>query len=184
MTLTELQTTLLNRIGWEETSGTGLTVTAANQTSDSGRFFQEGHHAITLSNIHETIEVIDADDTVFNEYLEKFRKRAVIQTVSDVFNRSTVDDTVVSELSTFDNAIIYRLTINVCEMIIASVRSNRTERITKDFANKLFFDINGGNGNMNFPNYIGIKDKYGKEIKNLKDQFNTGRSLDTLTLTI
>jgi hypothetical protein len=37
---------------------------------------------------------------------------------------------------------------------------------------------------MNFPNYIGIKEKYGKEIKNLKDQFNTGRSLDSLTLTI
>lgn len=184
MTIAELQVLLINRIGWEQPLGSGLTVTAANQTSESGRFFQEAHAAITLENIHKTIPVIDSDETVFNDFLTKFKERAVIQVVSDVFNRSTVKETVVDVITAFDTAIIYRMGITICEQIIASTRSNKTEREMKEFANKLFFDVNGGAGNLNFPNYVGLKDKYGLEVKKLQDQFNTGRSLDNLTLTI
>jgi molybdopterin-guanine dinucleotide biosynthesis protein len=106
MTLAELKDILISRVGWEQPSGSGLTVTAGNQTSDSGRYYQEGHSAVTLENIHKTIPVVDADDTVFNEYLAKFSERTVNQVVADVFNRSTVKETVIDEVTVFDNAII------------------------------------------------------------------------------
>lgn len=181
MTIFETYELLKNRIGWKQSPGATLVVNAENLTSESLRWFQDEHNGVTLTNIHATIETVNATDAQLNEYLADFRKQAIIHVVSNVFDSTTIKT--ISNVSAFDNAISQRAAIIVLEMIINSTRSNLTERLLKN-SNKWFYDLNGGNGNENFPKLIGLKQRYAEEIRRLRQQFSTGRTLTSHTLAI
>lgn len=179
MTILEAQTLLKNRIGWKQPPGDDFIVDAENNTSESGLYFQDEHPAITLKNIHNCIEVENASNDKFNEYLKDFRLQAVTKVLSNVFDSTSIED-LSDKLSAFDTAISQRMAITVLELVTNTTRSNRDERILKQ-ANKWFVELNGGSGNKNFPNYIGIRGRYEQEIARLRDMFNTDPSLDSFT---
>jgi hypothetical protein len=173
---------LKNRIGWKTPPGNDFVVSAENQITESGMYFQEEHPAVTLRNIHNCIEVENADNDVLNAYLSDFRKQAVTKVVSNVFDGTTIID-ISDHLSAFDTAISQRMAIIILELITSTTRTNKSESALKQ-SNKLFFELNGGSGNPNFPNYVGIRDRYGLEIERLRDSFNTDTALDSFTLRI
>lgn len=181
MTILETYELLKNRIGWKQPPDGSFVIDVENNTSQSGMYFQEAHTAITLKNIYATIDVVDASSEVFNAILADFRKQAVIHTVSNVFNRTSIKN--ITDVAAFDTAISLRMAIIILEVITNSTRSNLDERLLKN-SNKWFYDLNGGAGNQSFPNLTGIKQRYAEEIRRLRDRFNTGKSLDSFTLTI
>lgn len=181
MTITEAQILLNNRIGWEQPPGADYVVSVDNESSGSGRYFQHEHNAVTIGNIHATIELENATDTQLNEYLARFKKQSIIQVLSDVFEGAKIREI---KPGSFDTAISQRMAVIILELIISSTRSNQRERITKEFANKLFYDLYGNNSNEKLPNFIGLKGRYEQEIKRLRDLYNMGRSLDTFTMSI
>lgn len=181
MTIIETYELLKNRIGWKQSPDASLVVSAENNTSESLRWFQDEHTGITLKNIYATIDTVDATNEVFNTYLADFRRQAIVHVVSNVFDSTKIKE--IKDVSAFDTAISQRNAIIILEMIINSTRSNLTERILKN-SNKWFYDLNGGAGNENFPKLIGLKQRYAEEIRRLRTRFNTGRSLDSFTLSI
>lgn len=183
MTIIETYELLKNRIGVRQSPDGSFVIDADNLQSDSGRYYQDEHTAITLKNLHATIDVVDADDATFNRVLADFRKQAVIHTVSNVFDGTSIRD-LTGYVAAFDSAISLRFAIIALETMINSTRSNLTERILKN-SNKWFYDLNGGAGNENFPKLIGIKDRYAEEIRRLRDRFNSSsKTLDSFTLSI
>lgn len=186
MSLEETYQLLKNRIGWEDPPVTGLvTLSADNKLSDSGRYYQEEHSAITLKNIHSVVETVNSDSETFNKHLEALRKQAVKQVIADVFQHSEIWEAKINDnLSAFDTAISKRMAVVVLELMITSSRSNEVERISGEFANKLFYDLYGKPGNESFNPVIGILERYEGEMNSLRDLFNTGNSLDVYTLNI
>lgn len=187
MTVNETYLLLKNRLGWSDPleAGSIIVLDADNKTSDSGRFYQEEHSAITLEIIKDLMEPITDDMTIFNTYLRAQSKKAVTQVITDVFHGHFIADARVNEhIEAFDTAISKRMAVIIMEMIITSTRKNETERITKEFANKIFYDLNGRPGSDDFNELIGIKQRYEQEITELRDTFNTSKTLDVYTLTI
>lgn len=185
MTQLELKVLLEDRIGWDQyPADFSPALDAENLTSDSGRYFNSGEHPfVTLNNLFWTIEVENADATQFNAHLKRMRDQVILLVIADVFNVIDIQDDVLTNNATlFDNAISKRMAIVVGETIITSVQSNRIEAINKEQQQKIFFEINGNSGNNNFPTYIGLKSRYGAEIKKLKDFLNQEDSLDVLTM--
>jgi hypothetical protein len=79
---------LTGRIGWKQYSFP-LMLDAINASSAGGRYFQDFHKAVTLQNIYDTMELENADDAQFNEYLSDLQRSAILRTLSAVF---TSDD--------------------------------------------------------------------------------------------
>lgn len=185
MTHIELKELLLERIGWKQIPSTfSITLDAENLTSDSGRYFNSDEHQfVTLPNIYETIDEIEANATVFNSRLKDLKSQVILLVLSDVFSVTDIqDDVITNREALFDNAISKRMAIVIGELILTSTRTNTIERMTKQMLQKLFFEINGSEGNPNFPNYIGLKSRYGQEIKRLKDTLNQEDMLDVNTM--
>ncbi len=182
MTHTELRDLLLTRIGFFNEAGAKLSVDTANSTSDSSRYFQDEHASVTLDNIYYTMERVPADAAEFNVYLAQLIKRSVILVLSDVFEVTELPDNIIEgRENILDNAISKRMCIVVGESILSSTRSNRTEAITKQFQQQLFFEINGNEGNPKFPEYVGMKSRYGQEIEKAKDLLGQEKMLDVIT---
>lgn len=185
MTHVELKDLLIERIGWKQIpSSFSIIVDAENLTTDSGRYFNASEHPfVTLPNIYDTIDEIEADAAIFNGRLKDMRDQVILLVLSDVFDVIDIQDDVLTNRETlFDNAISKRMAIVVGEIILTSTRTNTIERITKEYLQKLFFEINGSQGNENFPNYVGLKSRYGQEIKKLKDSLNQEPMLDVNTM--
>lgn len=191
MTHLELKVLLEDRIGWSQYPASfTITLDPENLTSDSGRYFNSGEHPfVTLNNLFWTIEVENASDSEFNAHLKRMRDQAILLVLSDVFNVTDIqDDILTNNVTLFDNAISKRMAIIVGETIITSTQSNRIEAINKEQQQKIFFELNGNadgassRANPNFPTYIGLKSRYGAEIKKLKDFLNQEDSLDVLTM--
>lgn len=181
MTIIETYELLKNRLGFRAEGSFALD--ADLLTTQSGRVFQDEHTAVILKNIHATVDPEPADDAAFNKVLSDYRRQAVIHVISNVFDSTSIrnlDD----HLSAFDTAISQRMAIVLLEMMINSTRSNLTERFIKN-SNKWFYDLNGGAGNPNFPNLVGLKQRYTEEIRRLRDLFNSSeKTLDSYTLAI
>ena len=191
MTHIELRDDLDSRIGWSQTPSTfPLTLDAENLTSDSGRYFNLDEHSfVTLDIIYNTMEEVGADAPTFNAHLKKLRDRAILLVLADVFRVSDVqDDVLTGRVNLFDNAISKRLAIIIAEEILLSLRSNKTERVTKELQQKVFWELNGNesnietNPNPNFPTFVGLKSRYGQEVNRLRDILNQEEALDVFTL--
>ena len=71
----------------------------------------------------------------------------------------------------FDEAVGLQMAVNVIELISLSTRSNKTERITKEAADKLFNELNQAFPTQDFPFFPGLKSQLSKEVKRLNDAF-------------
>lgn len=193
MTHLELKELLKGRIGWDQyPSDFDIDIDATNLTSESGRRFNADEHPfVTLNNLFWTIETENATETQFNAHLTRMRDQVILLVLSDIFNVTDIQDEVLTNnISLFDNAISKRMAIVVGETIITSVQSNRIEAINKEQQQKIFFELNGNsnssnsNANQNFPTYIGLKSRYGIEIKKIKSFLNQEEALDVVSMRV
>lgn len=193
MTHLELKELLKSRIGWEQyPTDFSIILDAENITSDSGRYFNTSEHPfVTLNNLFWTIEIENASDVQFNAHLKRIRDQVILLVLSDVFIVTDIqDDVLTNNVSLFDNAISKRMAIVVGETIITSTQSNYVEQVNKEQQQKIFFELNGNSdstsarANSNFPTYIGLKSRYGAEIKKVKDFLDQEPSLDVLTMRV
>ncbi len=178
----ELRDILVDRIGFKQPTNVSFTLDATTLTSDSGRYFEDEHPVVTVKNILGTTQEIATDDAGANTLLQSLVKSACIQVIGDVFEVSDIpDDILTNRENIFDDCISKRMAINVGELIINSTRSNLTELITKEIQQKIFFEVNGNEGNKNFPTYVGLKSRYGAAIEKLKDSLQQEKALDVFT---
>lgn len=170
MTYTEARNVLNHRVNWRDTTNT---LTVENTTTQSGRYFQDEHSAITLDNIRACQPNSSITEASFNQYLTQLRHGAILQVLADVYGSESeiTEKELDYNVGVFDNAISLRMMVIVAELIITSTRSNRIERLTKEFVQQLHFDVNGNYGqnlNPNFPRVEGFGKKYQDSIKFLK----------------
>lgn len=191
MTHLELKELLVDRIGWDKYPTDFVhDLDAENLTSDSGRLFNSDEHAfVTLDNIYWTMQVPNSDEATFNAHLKRMKSQVILLVLSDVFETDDLqEDVLTNNVSIFDNAISKRMAIVVGETILTSTQSNVIERLNKEQQQKIFFELNGNadssssRANPNFPTYIGLKSRYGKEIEKIKKFFNQKESLQTISL--
>lgn len=190
MKLSEAHSILVERVGWrDDKTIDGFTLSVANATSESGRYFQSEHSAVTLENIRDTQPLRQISESDFNEYLENLRSDCVRQVLNDVFERDYVDDNLLVKYPTsFDNCILLRMVINVSELVMTSSRSNKIKRFTDEFIGKLNYDIFRDAPNKfairgaNYKYSLGISTRYGFEVESCQRRFGDVRNmLKTIT---
>lgn len=188
MTHLELRNRLMNRVGWKQPTGSSYAIDSDNMESESLRYFQDEHPCVTLDNIYHTMEPEGSTDYEFNAHLKLLKERAIILVVSDVFKTNVIDDNILTDRENIlDDCISKRMAIVVGETIVTSSVSNRIERLTKEYNQQLFFELNGNadssssRANPNFPTYIGLKSRYGMAVKTAQDQLSQEPALDVFT---
>lgn len=181
MTRSEARDILITRIGWKaDNTITGFVLSAINSQTDSGRYFQSEHSAITLRNVRDCQPIPSISEDKFNEYLEGVRDQCVLQMLNDVFERDFLNDDLFTLYpSGFDEAISLRMVVVIAELIMTSTRSNKTERFGDSFVGKLNYDvfreapnkfaIRSANYNMT----LGVATRYRAEIMNIQRRFGT-----------
>lgn len=185
MNISDLATALESRIGFvDDKTVSGLTLSAANLASDSGRDFQSEHSAITLENIRSCQPVKQISEIDFNEYLTRLRKQCIKQVLDDAFERDHIEDTILDRFPrAFDTAISLRMVIVIGELIMTSTRSNKIERFTDAFVGKLNYDIFREAPNKfairgaNYNYTLGVATRYGFEIESLQRRFGSQRNM-------
>lgn len=176
----ELATTLEKRVGWKQPAAISIVIDANNLTSQSGRFFQDEHSFVKVSTIVEIMEKANASDSEVNAYLTSLRKQVVLLVIDEAFSGYNVNNINIDDcIEQLDAAISKRMAMKIGEILSATVRSNRTERISKEALELYFFDVNG---DPNYPSKMSISALYKKELDYLKDLFNTEQMLDVTTL--
>lgn len=78
---------------------------------------------------------------------------------------------IVYKASMFDNGIGLSMAISVLDMIQFSVRSNKSERITKEMIDRVYADLNLAIPTEDFPYVAGLKTQLDREAKRLHDTF-------------
>ena len=190
MTLSEAKDILIDRIGWkDDKTVTGLILSANNLLSESDRFFQDEHSAITLQNIRDCQPIRNISEGDFNDYLYNLKKSAVLKVLSDVFEKDYLNDNLLTIYPTaFDEAISLRVVIDVSELIMTSTRSNSIERFTKEFVGKLNYDIYRDAPNkfairdLNYKYSMGITSRYAWCLVSIQRRFGEQRNqIKTIT---
>lgn len=176
MTYTEARDILDKRINWRDT---GSYLTADNSTTDSGRYFQDEHSAVTLDNIRACQPEVGISDADFNTYLTQLRQAAILQVLADVFGSESeiTDGEIELRVGLYDNAISLRVAVNVLELVINSIRSNSTEIPLKENVHKLMVDLNGHVDSK----WIGLRNRYQSHIRELKTALNKQTKLKSIT---
>ncbi len=190
MTLTEAKDILVNRLGFrDDETVTGFVLSASNLQSDSGRFFQSEHSAVTLQNIRDCQPKAQITTEKFNAYLGQLKEQAVIQVLSEVFERDQMDGSLLTKYPrAFDNAISLRMVIIISEIILTSSRSNKIARFTDAFVGKLNYDIFRDSvqkfaaSNVGYNVAMGASTRFLFEINSLRRRFGNQRNmLKTIT---
>ncbi len=190
MTRKEAKDILIKRIGWRnDNTINGFVLSPENEQTDSGRVFQSEHSAITLANIRDAQPIINISDDDFNEYLESTVEQAVIQVLSDAFERDYLDEKILEYYnSAFDDAISLRMVIVISELIMTSTRINTGERFSKNFISKLNYDIYRESPNKfairekNFTFSMGISTRYSFALSSIQRRFGDQRNrIKTIT---
>lgn len=184
ISISEAKDILIKRIGWrDDKTVEGFVVSPENLETNSGRFFQDEHSAITLSNIRDCQPLLNISTDDFNSYLENLKTQVAYQVLSNVFEKDKVSDRLFDLYpSAFDNAISLRMVIVVSELMMTTTRYNPTERFTKDFVGKLNYDIFREAPNKfaisaaNYSHTLGIATRYGFEIKSVQRRFGSQRN--------
>lgn len=185
MNLSEAHSTLKTRIGWKD-DGTVPSIVLSSQTiqSDSGVYFNMAHPAITLINIYETQPLSEISSDQFNAFLIEQRDEVVRQVLNDAFEKNYLDDNLLTKHpSGFDEAIRLKMVIRIAELIMTSIRSNRTQRFTREFASKLNYDIYRESPNKfairgaNYKETMGAATRYAFELQSLQRRFGDLRNV-------
>ena len=167
MTRLELANTLEKRVGWKQPTAYSIVLTADNLKSEGGRYFQDEHSFVKISTIVEIMEKPNANEAEINAYLSNLRKQVVLLVIDESFSGYNINNIDITKcLEQLDAAISKRMAMKVGEILSATARSNRTERISKEAMQLYFFDVNG---DPNFPSKISISELYNKELNYLKD---------------
>lgn len=176
MTYTEARDILDKRINWRDTDEY---LTAANSETDSGRYFQDEHSAVTLDNIRACQPEVGISDTDFNTYLTQLRQAVILQVLADVFGSESeiTDKEIELNPGVFDNAISLRMVVTVIELIVNSIRSNGTEVPLKENLSKLFADLNGHVDSK----WIGFRNRYKSHINEVKKALNKQTRFKSVT---
>ncbi|MDR1199986.1 MAG: hypothetical protein LBK94_13420 [Prevotellaceae bacterium] len=83
--IADIKNSLLGLVGWSDLNSP-QPLTAENQESRSGRYFQDFHHSCTLSNVYFLMEKENASDTEFNDFLKRLQYSAILNSLNGVFN--------------------------------------------------------------------------------------------------
>lgn len=189
-TISEAKDILIDRLGWKDDKTVdGFVVNPTNLTTDSGRFYQDEHSAVTLNNIRESQPIIGIGVDDFNDYLTDMKRQVCYQVLSDVFEKNKINDSLFDLYpSGFDNLLSLRMVIVVSELILTSTRYNVTERYSKDFVGKLNYDIyreapnKFAIRNVNYSHTMGIATRYDFELNSVRRRFGAQRNqLKTIT---
>lgn len=190
MTLSETKDLLIGRIGWrDDKTVEGLVLSAANLESNSGKFYQAEHSAVTLANIRDCQPIINISANDFNDYLSNLTEQCVIQVLENVFEGDYVSNKLLTLYPTaFDQAISLRMVILVSELIMTSTRMNKIKRFTDEFVGKLNYDVFREAPNKfairgaNYIHTLGIASRYGHALRGVQKRFGTQKnSLRTIT---
>lgn len=185
MTLAEAHTTLKTRIGWKD-DGTAPSIVLSSTTTQSvsGQTFNFAHPAVTIDNLLKCQPRADITSDDFNTYLIELRDECVREVLNDAFEKDYIDDNLLTTYPNgFDRAIRLKMVIMVAEIIMTSVRSNRTERFNRDFVGKLNYDLYRDAPNKfairdaNYEHSLGVATKYGKEIRSVQRRFGDLRNV-------
>lgn len=186
MTLSEVKDILVDRIGWKDdkTLDGFVGLSADNLLSDSGRYFQAEHPAVTLENIYQCQPVEKISEAAFQTYLEDLKEQCVLQVLSDSFEKDFVNDKLLTQYPTaFDQAILLRMVIVVGELIMTSTRSNAIQRLGESFVGKLNYDLYREAPNKfairgaNYQYTLGVATRYGVEIDKVQRRFGQEQNL-------
>lgn len=189
-TISEAKDILIKRIGWkDDKTVTDFVVNPTNLETDSGRFYQDEHSAVTLNNIRESQPIIGISEEDFNTYLTDMKRQVAYQVLSDVFEKNKINDSLFDLYpSGFDNLLSLRMVIVVSELMLTSTRYNVTERYSKDFVGKLNYDIyreapnKFAIRNVNYSHTMGIATRYDFELNSVRRRFGSQRNqLKTIT---
>ncbi|MEO0572583.1 MAG: hypothetical protein AAF039_12830 [Bacteroidota bacterium] len=184
MTYTEAKDILDQRVNWRNSGA--FILSSENTTTESGRYFQDEHSAITLDNIKACQPNTVISDGEFDTYLTQLRHAVILQVLADVYGSESevTENELNCNVGVFDNAISLRMMVVVAELIITSTRSNMTERLTKGFIQQLHFDLNGNYGqnlNPNFPRAEGFGKKYQDSIGSIKRKLSKHVKFKSIT---
>jgi len=88
---------LSTRVGWKQPTQSGYAILDTdNLRSDSGRYFQNVHAAVTIENIKETQPDKSISQGDFNTFLEDIKKAAILKTLSAVITCPEIVETVMA----------------------------------------------------------------------------------------
>lgn len=185
MTKAEATDILVQRVGWRnDNTVTGLSLSPTNQISNSGLFFNDFNPAITLANIRDSQPIVNISEANFQAYLETIKRTAVSQVLSDVYEKDYINDNLLTLYpSGFDYIIQMKLLINVGNLIMFSVRSNRIQRLTEQFVAKLHYDIFREAPNKfairgaNYRSAMGVSTAYNYELDSVQRRFGQTRNM-------
>lgn len=134
-------------------------------------FCAEGCEAITTSAT--TIQTTDVVETNLNYGLNL--EMSSVRDFTAVICRNP---------SLFDEAVGLQVACDTIEQIIMSTRSNATERMTKEFAQQLYNDLNleySNTQNMSQAYSVGLKNRLKRELTKLNKNFFPGDSIQIIT---
>lgn len=170
---------LNERIKWNASLDPGFSVTLSteNETGTSGKHFQSFHPLVSIDNIYSAVPEIGMNQEKFNALLSDIRLQATLQAVSDVMDQNTLyvpetnySDLIIANNGIFDNAIGYKVAINVLEMFMSTTRSNLVERNAKLAVSNLKLELEGFKNDYGVVVANGIKYYYQKAIRKASDK--------------
>lgn len=145
-------TNLINRIGWEKSlnSDVSIVVDSNNSTTTSGRKVNSFHQLVSIENIYSAVPEVQMQQLQFNQFLASIREQSVLEVVTAIldqhylYNESFDYSAIIIEKSRlFDDAIGYTIAIKCLELFISSTRSNATERSNAMSFNTLKIELEG-----------------------------------------
>lgn len=166
--------TIAERIKWNASldSAFDLELSEENQKGASGKHFQSFHNLVSIDNIYASVPEIDMEQDEFNSYLTDIRMQAVLQVLSDVLEvhedyviDKDYSEIIISNAALFDNAIGYKVAVNVLELFLSTSRSNLPERNAKLSASNLKLELEGFVNENGIMVAKGIKYYYQNAIK-------------------
>ncbi|WP_109437822.1 hypothetical protein [Aquimarina sp. AU119] len=169
---------LNERIGWKQPIEEGLDsiVSDENQTSESGRFFQDFSQLVTIKNLHGCAPQAHLNDEFFNQYLKELRESVVLTVLNDVFSynnnsclNTDYNPCIESNINNFDNSLGYMMARKVIEIIIHTHRSNMESKEALYSYSELMSELNGVFDSRNRLIVDGLAQKYDKSIEKLSN---------------
>jgi len=144
--------TIAERIKWNASLDSAFAVELSedNKKGTSGKHFQSFHNLVSIDNMYAAVPEIGMDAEKFNTLLTDMRLQATLQALNDVLETNESYDpandysgVLISNAALFDNAVGFKVAINVLEMFLSTVRSNLPERNTKLSASNLKLELKG-----------------------------------------
>ena len=139
---------LFERIGWSNPiqPNTQIVLYAINTQATSGRFNDSFHQLAIVENVYKCINNSKITEADFNSHLYKMQKDCVLEVLNKIFDTNPyaklkvsngkksinykLDYTqdILDNLSLFDDAIGYAMSVRCLQLFISSTRSNAVER--------------------------------------------------------